>query len=161
MNLIVTNKNEVSKLLKGNSENELLSKIEELKTKIAESEDFKMIKQLESELQELREDKKCLLDLIQENMINKELKEHIEQGIKFKLKKREGSLSVDVTNLEEIPKEYIRIKKEADKKAIQKAIKEDGELVPGAELKKGPTTYTLDVEIVEITKEDIMLLGGK
>lgn len=45
-----------------------------------------------------------------------------------------SSESVEVLNLDVVPRAFLRIKKEADKTAIKKAIK-DGELVDGCEIK--------------------------
>ena len=44
--------------------------------------------------------------------------------------------SVDVQDLEVLPDEYVKVKKEADKTAIKQAIKL-GVIVPGAELVNG------------------------
>ena len=52
--------------------------------------------------------------------------------------------SVNVTDLEAIPQGYFRLKKEADKTALKKAL-EAGEEIPGAELALGDETLSIRV----------------
>lgn len=162
MNLVVTNKKEVSKLLKSNYENDVNSRIIKLKADLQESELAKEIKRLENELLEFKEDKKALVDIIQTNMITNEVKEFEENGVNFKLKKREGVFSVDVKDITLVDKKYIAVKttESVDKNKAKKEMLENGEFIEGLELVKGPTTYTLDVEIVSLSKEDIIEIEG-
>ena len=162
MELVVTNKKELSKLLKSNYENELNSEILKLEAEICCSDLYKKKKKLEEELLEFKEDKKALIDIIQTNMITNGVKELEENGIKFKLKKREGVFSVDVIDENLVDEKYIKTKitKTVDKIKAKKDMLENGELIEGLELVKGATTYTLDVEIVSVSKEDIIEIEG-
>lgn len=162
MELVVTNKKEVSKLLKSNYENELNSEILKLDVEISESELYKRKKELEKQLLEFKEDKKALIDIIQTNMIANDVKEFEENGVKFKLKKREGVFSVDVKDIKLVDKKYIAVKttESVDKIKAKKDMLENGEFIEGLELVKGATTYTLDVEIVSVSKEDIIEIEG-
>lgn len=163
MELVVTNKKEVSKLLKSNYENELNSEILKLDVEISESELYKRKKELEKQLLEFKEDKKALIDIIQTNMIANDVKEFEENGVKFKLKKREGVFSVDVKDIKLVDKKYIAVKttETVDKIKAKKDMLENGEFIEGLELVKGATTYTLDVEIVSVSKEDIIEIEGR
>lgn len=162
MDLVVINKNEVAKLLKSNYENEINSKIYELKIELEKSELYLQIKDLENQLLNFKEDKKALIDIIQTNMITNGVKELEENGIKFKLKKREGVFSVDVKDISLVDKKYISVKvtESVDKNKAKKSMLEDGELIEGLELVKGPTTYTLDMEVLSVSKEDIIEIKG-
>lgn len=53
--------------------------------------------------------------------------------------------SVNVTDLDAIPQGYFRLKKEADKTALKKAL-EAGEEIPGAELALGDETLSIRVK---------------
>lgn len=162
MELVVTNKKEVSKLLKSNYENELNSEILKLDVEISESELYKRKKELEKQLLEFKEEKKALIDIIQTNMIANDVKEFEENGVKFKLKKREGVFSVDVKDIKLVDKKYIAVKttESVDKIKAKKDMLENGEFIEGLDLVKGATTYTLDVEIVSVSKEDIIEIEG-
>ena len=160
MDLVVSNKNEVAKLLKSNFENEVNSRLYELKVELEKSDIYLKIKELEKQLLNFKEDKKALIDIIQTNMITNEIKELEENGIKFKLKKREGVFSVDVKDISLVDKKYISVKvtESVDKNKAKKSMLEDGELIEGLELVKGSTTYTLDMEVLSISKEDIIVI---
>lgn len=162
MSLVVTNKKEVSKLLKSNYENDLNSEILKLEAEICCSDLYKKKKKLEEELLEFKEDKKALIDIIQTNMIANDVKEFEENGVKFKLKKREGVFSVDVKDIKLVDKKYIAVKttESVDKIKAKKDMLENGEFIEGLDLVKGATTYTLDVEIVSVSKEDIIEIEG-
>lgn len=160
MELVISNKNEVAKLLKSNFENEVNSRLYELKMELEKSELYLKIKDLENQLLNFKEDKKALIDIIQTNMITNGVKEFEENGIKFKLKKREGIFSVDVKDISLVDKKYIAVKvtESVDKIKAKKSMLEDGELIEGLELVKGSTTYTLDMEVLSISKEDIIVI---
>lgn len=52
------------------------------------------------------------------------------------------SLRVEVLDEKQIPKEYVRTEIKVDKKAILKAANEDGEIIPGCDVRNGPRKLT-------------------
>ncbi|MGL5685998.1 MAG: siphovirus Gp157 family protein [Vagococcus fluvialis] len=77
-------------------------------------------------------------------MFNSNLKEMKFENLTFKLKDTSRP-SVEIEDLKEIPKEFVRVKVEADKVAIMKYYKETGVLIPGTNIVQNPK-WSLDVK---------------
>ncbi|MGL5191078.1 MAG: siphovirus Gp157 family protein [Cetobacterium sp.] len=77
-------------------------------------------------------------------MFNSNLREMKFENLTFKLKDTSRP-SVEIEDLKEIPKEFIRTKVEADKVAIMKYYKETGVLIPGTNIVQNPK-WSLDVK---------------
>lgn len=52
------------------------------------------------------------------------------------------SFRVEVLDEKQVPKEYVRTEIKVDKKAILKAANEDGEIIPGCDVRQGPRKLT-------------------
>lgn len=77
-------------------------------------------------------------------MFNSNIREIELDNMKIKLKDTSRP-SVEIEDLKEVPKEFIRTKVEADKIAIMKYYKETGVLIPGTNIVQNPK-YTLDIK---------------
>ncbi|MGL5243864.1 MAG: siphovirus Gp157 family protein [Sarcina sp.] len=77
-------------------------------------------------------------------MFDSNLKEMKFENLTFKLKDTSRP-SVEIEDLKEIPKEFVRTKVEADKEAIMKYYKETGVLIPGTNIVQNPK-WSLDVK---------------
>lgn len=102
------------------------SHINGLKTEIAE---------LQARKKKAEERKEYLREAITENMKKLNLKK-IETSIGNMVVPNRTDISIEVTDIEKVPKEYIKIKTETsvDKTAIKKHLKETGEIVEGTKV---------------------------
>lgn len=87
------------------------------------------------------EAKAALLACMKENGL---LQSQLDYGMStIVLSVRKGSLSVDVPDLEAVPQDFIRVKREPDKKKIADMLK-DGALVNWATLQQGEDILMID-----------------
>ena len=79
-------------------------------------------------------------------MLENELDKFEFGNYEFKLKKGRKSKSIEIENLELIPEEFLRIKKEADKNAIKKYVEETGVLISGTNYIEKTGEPTLEIK---------------
>jgi len=85
----------------------------------------------------------AMKSLIRSIMLSADLDKLMFTGATLSISKPRAS--VNVLNVDELPQGFYRLKKEADKTALKKAL-EAGEKVPGAELSLGEETLTIRVK---------------
>ncbi|MGL5714383.1 MAG: siphovirus Gp157 family protein [Paraclostridium sp.] len=102
------------------------------------------LKSLEKEVAAAEQMVEAEKENIMAAMFNSNLKEMKFENLIFKLKDTSRP-SVEIEDLKEIPKEFVRTKVEADKVAIMKYYKETGVLIPGTNIVKNPK-WSLDVK---------------
>jgi hypothetical protein len=114
----------------GTIENRLTKEIEELKEQVNELELVKLLKQKEEQLREVRrqiiqEEKTVLEWMKSKNIKSLEINEY-----KFKIRTLKTVETV-VENLDLVPEEFLRVRKDVDKVKAKKLYLETGVLTPG------------------------------
>jgi len=100
------------------------------------------------EIKKLQEEKKVLeknLEEIKHVLLDK-MQSHDIKTIRANnatVSVRSGRECVDIVDAAQIPEEYIRVKKEVDKRAIMKFYTETGIIVPGVKIKQGKNTVSI------------------
>lgn len=106
-------------------------------------EDVKQLKDMIAGLERQKEkEEEFIIEIMKFNKIT----EMEENGYKIKLKDTSRP-SVEVEDIEKVPPEYIRLKKEVDKKEILKAYNETGILIQGTDVVVNPK-YKLEIKSV-------------
>lgn len=117
--------------------------LKRLEDQLKEQDLYKRISLLKGEIEKIKkleeEQEKSLIEImLQENV--KELENDL-----YKIKLiNTGRESVEILNLEEIPKEFKRVKTEPNKAAIMKFYKETGAITAGTDIVKNDK-YKIDI----------------
>lgn len=122
--------------------------IDELEKELKESELYKRLEQAKNELALIEKAREEEHNSIINYMIENNIKKIEEHGFRLSLKNN-GRDSVKVLNLEEIPEEFLRIKKEADKKALLDYYRTTGVVVQGTEIERSEK-YALELRNVNV-----------
>ena len=101
------------------------------------------IKKLQAQKKKLTGDLDGFKNELREAMSDNGITRIEAEGILFRLDK--PSVLVDIQDEEQIPDKFFRVKREADKTAIKKAL-QVGDDVPGASLKEGKNRLTIKVD---------------
>ena len=114
---------------------ELKSQLAITNDKLQENELFQKKLEIEKEIAAFEEradrNKEAIITYMLENNSDK-----IEVSKRVLTLQNYGKASVEVVNIDEVPAEFIRIKKEVDKREVQKLVNETGVVVPGVNIIK-------------------------
>lgn len=104
--------------------------IEELEEDLARNEIYIKLQRLKGTLSSLKTELQVTENLVKDYMINNGIKK-IEWNDKVLEIQNRKSVETEIENLEEVPQEFIRIKKEVDKTQVKRLYLDTGVLVPG------------------------------
>lgn len=123
---------------------DLKNRLLEKQREIQELEIYKEMKNIEKEIANMEKQIVADEEEITKYMLDNNIKQMEVEGCKLKLKDTSRE-SVEVQDINLVPDEFIRIKKEVDKREVSKYYKETGVLIPGIDVIKNPK-WKLDIK---------------